>query len=84
MLTTNLAVAESLTNGQLGTVTGFKFQQNIPNLLVVYVKFDDREAGISAIQQSNDSTARAINVVPITTTLSTIKICSRKHSSPHI
>ena len=49
MLTTNLAIADRLTNGQFGTVTGFKFQQNNPNPLVVYVKFDDRKAGISTI-----------------------------------
>ena len=84
MLTTNLAIADCLTNGQLGAVTGFKFQQNNPNSLVVYVKFDDRKAGISTIRQSGDSTAHATNAVPITTTLSTIGICSRKHSSPQI
>ena len=51
---------------------------------MVYVKFDARKDGISTIRQSNDSTACATNAVPITTTLSTIKMCSRKHSSPQI
>ena len=67
MLTRNLAIADHLTNGHLGTVTGIK----------VYVIFDERKAGIS-------TTACATNAVPITTILSTIKICSRKHSSPQI
>ena len=82
----NLAILDCLKRraGQLGTVTGFKFQQNNPNPVVVYVKFDARKDGISTIRQSNDSTACATNAVPITTTLSTIKMCSRKHSSPQI
>ena len=54
MLTTNLAIADRLTNGQLGTVTGLKFQQNDPNPLVVYCKFDDKKAGISTIRQSSN------------------------------
>ena len=51
MLTTNLAIADHLTNSQLGTVTGFKFQQNNPILIVVYVKFDDRKAVDNTTEQ---------------------------------
>ena len=46
MLTENIDIADRLTNGQLGTVTGFKFHQNSQTIASVYVKFQDNKTTI--------------------------------------
>lgn len=49
MLTTNIDINDKLINGQMGTVTKIALVQNTNKTCVVYVKFDDSQAGIKAI-----------------------------------
>ncbi|XP_066934413.1 uncharacterized protein [Clytia hemisphaerica] len=61
MLISNIDIEDRLINGQLGTVTDVKFR-NIKAELI-YVKLDDKTAGIKA--QSKDQYAKATETVPI-------------------
>ena len=51
---------------------------------VIYVKFDDLQAGIKTIQKCTDNYAREHSVVPIQRVLARIKLRPGKSSSPEI
>ena len=84
MLTTNVDISDRLINGQLGTVTKV-FVDNVSNKpSTIFVKFDDSNAGISAIRNSSSSFARENNLVPIKPVLARIKVRPGKPSSPEM
>ena len=45
MLTTNICISDRLINGQIGTVFKIDMNQNTQKPTVVYIKFDDPNAG---------------------------------------
>jgi len=49
MLTTNLDIADRLIDGQMGTVIKIEVVVNTKKTNIVYIKFDDSEAGKDAI-----------------------------------
>ena len=61
MLTSNLDIDDRLVNGLVGTVKQIKYKNN--EVSVVYVKFNDNNAGREAMQ--SDVTAQQHNWVPI-------------------
>ena len=65
MLTTNLDVEDRLINGQIGTVV--KIRENSVSLKpeVIYVKYDDENAGRVRIRKSGDRYAIANGAVPV-------------------
>ena len=84
MLTTNVDISDRLINGQLGTVIKV-FVDNVSNKpSTIFVKFDDSNAGISAIRNSSSSFARENNLVPIKPVLARIKVRPGKPSSPEM
>ena len=83
MLTANISISDRLINGQMGTI--FKIAvDNTGKPSVLYIKFDDLNAGIELINAYNNAFARDNNVVPITPVLTKIKIRPGKASSPEI
>ena len=83
MLTMNIDIADCLTNGQLGTVVGFKVNSS-NDMKTVYVNFDDQLARKNAKKQNADPLAYCYNAVPINQTLARIKICDKRQTSPEI
>lgn len=81
MLTTNIDIADRLINGQMGTVIKVDVNQNTKKI-IIYVKFDDNEAGKNAINKCPNP--RQNQVVPIEPVLRRIKIRPGKPSSPEI
>ena len=61
MLVSNIDIDDRLINGQLGTVTNFKSCNE--QIEVIYIKFDDTDAGHKA--QKKDRFALTINSVPV-------------------
>ena len=61
MLTSNLDIDDRLVNGLVGTVKQIKYKNN--EVSVVYVKFNDNNAGREAMQ--SDVTAQQHNWGPI-------------------
>ena len=45
MLTTNIDIADRLINGQMGTVIKIGLNENNQKPNIVYIKFDDSDAG---------------------------------------
>ena len=84
MLTTNVDITDRLINGQLGTVMKVNVDNVSNKPSTIFVKFDDSNAGISAIQNSSSAFARENNVVPIQPVLARIKVRLEKPSSPEI
>lgn len=84
MLTTNIDIADRLINGQMGTVIKITLSEKTQKPNIVYIKFDDSEAGRRAITKHSNSFARHNNVVPIEPVLTKIKIRPGKPSSPEI
>ena len=84
MLTSNIDIADRLINGQMGTVIKFGFNSNTQVPRVIYVKFDDNEAGKGLIDRSNNSFAKENKVVPIECILARFKVKPAKASSPEI
>jgi hypothetical protein len=87
MLTTNISIPNRLINGQMGSV--FKVEINPSNQkpTVLYIKFDDPNAGKNGknvINTSNNTLVREHKVVPIEPVLAKIKIRPGKPSSPEI
>ena len=85
MLTTNISIPDRLISGQMGTI----FRVNVANEpnstpTIVFVKFDDPNAGKELIKNHPISFARENNVVPIEPALARIKIRPGKASSPEI
>ncbi|XP_028410209.1 uncharacterized protein LOC114532812 [Dendronephthya gigantea] len=65
MLTSNISIADKLINGQMGTV--FKVDVNPTNQkpTIVYIKFDDPNAGKNLLKTTSNLLAREHQVVPI-------------------
>ena len=80
MITSNIDVADRLSNGQIGTVHHIKLDGN--KVSCVYVKMDDDCAGLKLIH--SDNYAIRNNAVPIKKIESDISIHQNKVSSPVI
>ncbi len=52
MLTNNLDISDGLTNGAMGTVTSFLFDQNKKKPHTILVKFDNKQVGLAATKNS--------------------------------
>ena len=84
MLTTNLNIEDRLINGQMGTVSKIKYNNTSQKPEIIYIKFDDENAGLEAIRKSGDLYARESNAVPIVPVLAKIKVKKNRPSSPEI
>jgi hypothetical protein len=81
ILTTNVDISDRLINGRLGTVIKVSVDNVSNKPSTNFVKFDDSNAGVSAIRNSSSSFAREHNLVPIKPVLARIKVRPRKPSS---
>ena len=79
MLTTNIDI-----NGQMDVIEKIAVNQNTSKPSVIYIEFDDSQAGITAIEKWADKYARENAVVPIQPVLTRIKVRPGKSSSPEI
>ena len=84
MLTTNISIPDRLINGQMGTVFKVDVNQNNQKPTVLYIKFDDPNAGKDLTNTHGNLFARENKVVPIEPVLAKIKIRPGKASSPEI
>lgn len=84
MLTTNMDIADRLINGQLGTVARIEVNPTSQQPAIIYVKFDDVNAGKEVIAKSTNSFIRENRVVPIQPILRKIRIQPGRSSSPEI
>ena len=84
MITTNISIADRLINGQMGTVFKIDVNQNTQKPTVLYIKFDDPNAGKDLTNTHGNPFARENKVVPIEPVLAKIKIRPGKASSPEI
>ena len=81
MLTTNINIKDRLINGQMGIVVSIHV--NVSNEpAVLYIKFDDENAGKAMINNSADSFAKRNHLVPLEPVLARIKVRPGKASSP--
>ena len=58
MLTTNIDIADRLINGQIGSVAKIIVNQDDQKPTVIFVKFDDHNAGNISIQKCGNLFAR--------------------------
>ena len=84
MLSVNVDINDRLINGQMGTIARIVINQNKNKQSVIFIKFDDCQAGVYAISKCTDRYARENNAVPIQPVLSRIKVTPGKPSSPEI
>ena len=84
MLTNNVDISDRLINGQLGTVVRIFVNEVTEKPTIVYIKFDDEDAGNLVIDKSADIFAIENKVVPIKPILAKIKLNPGKRSSPEI
>ena len=84
MLTTNISIPDRLINGQMGTVFRVIINQASNTPTIVYIKFDDPNAGKELVHNYPIPFARENNVVPIEPVSARIKIRPGKASSPEI
>ena len=84
MLTTNIDITDRLINGQMGTVVQIAVDQNTQIPTIIYVKFEDDNAGKMLINKSTNPLVQQQNVVPIVPVLAKIKVRPGKASSPEI
>ncbi|CAB3983245.1 Hypothetical predicted protein [Paramuricea clavata] len=84
MLTTNVDISDRLINGQLGIVIKVSVDNVSNKPSTIFVKFDDSNAGVSAIRNSSSSFARENSLVPIKPVLARIKVRPGKPSSPEM
>ena len=84
MLTTNIDINDRLINGQIGTIKKIAVNQTTNKPAVIYIKFDDLQAGIKSIQKCTANYAREHSAVPIQPVLARIKLRPGKPSSPEI
>ena len=84
MLTTNIDIADRLINGQMGTVIKIEVDGNTKKTNIVYIKFDDSEAGKDATAKHSNNFAHNNQAVPIVPVLAKIKIKLGKPSSPEL
>ena len=84
MLSVNVDINDRLINGQMGTIARIVINQNTNKQSVIFIKFDDCQAGVYTISKCTDRYARENNAVPIQPVLSRIKVTPGKPSSPEI
>ena len=84
MLTNNVDISDRLINGQLGIVARILVNEVTQKPTIVYIKFDDEDAGNLVIDKSGDIFATENRVVPIKPILAQIKLNPGKRSSPEI
>ena len=84
MLTTNVDISDRLINCQLGTIIKISVDNISDKPCTIFVKFDDSNAGESAIRNSSSSFTRQNGLVPIQPVLARIKVRPGKPSSPKI
>ena len=84
MLTNNIDIADRLINGQLGTVMRINVDCNTQKPNVIYVKFDDDEAGKNLLQKLNNQYAKKHGFVPIERILARFKVKPEKPSSQEV
>ena len=84
MLTTNVDISDRLINGQLGTVIKVAVDNVSNKPSTIFVKFDDSNAGLSAIRNLSCSFAKQNNLVPVKPVLARIKVRPGKPSSPEM
>ena len=84
MLTNNIDISDRLINGQLGTVARVLVNEVTQKPTIVYIKFDDEDAGNLVIDKSADIFAKENKVVPIKPILAKIKLNPGKRSSQEI
>ena len=84
MITKNISISDRLINGQMGTVFKIDVNQNTQKPTVLYIKFDDPNAGKDLITTHANSFARENKVFPIEPVLAKVKIRPGKTSSPEI
>ena len=58
MLTSNISIGDRLINGQMGTVFKIDVNQNTQIPTVLYIKFDDQNAGKDLINTCGKPFAR--------------------------
>ena len=84
MLTTNVDVEDRLINGQIGTMVKIKMYRVSSEPEVIYVKFDDQNAGQVRIRKSGDRYAIVNGAAPVTSVLGKFKVKENRQSSPEI
>ena len=84
MFTANMNSADRLINGQKGTVIKIEVEENTTKTNIVYIKFNDSEAGTDAIAKYSNNFADNNQEVPIVPVLTRIKIKPGKPSSTEI
>jgi ATP-dependent exoDNAse (exonuclease V) alpha subunit len=84
MLTTNICIPDRLINGQMGTVVRVHTNQTTHTPTVLYIKFDDPNAGKELIKSQGMPFARQNHLVPIKPVLTKVKVRPGKSSSPEI
>ena len=84
MLTRNISISDRLINGQMGTVFKVDVTQTNEMPTVLFIKFDDPNAGKDFTNTCANPFAREYRVVPIEPVLAKIKIRPGKASSPEV
>ena len=84
MLTANIDINDRLINGQMGTIKKIGINHSTQKPAVLYIEFDDSQAGRKAIEKCKDKYARENGAVPIQPVLARIKVRPGKPSSPEI
>ena len=80
MITSNIDVADRLSNGQIGIITYFKLDAG--KVSCIYVRMDDETAGLKLMR--SDNYALRLQAVPVTKIETNISIHPSKASSPVI
>ena len=80
----NIDIADRLINGQMGTVVQIATDQNTQKPTIVYVKFDDNNAGNILMNKLVNPLVLDQKVVAIVPMLAKIKVRPGKASSPEI
>ena len=65
MLTANIDIADRLINGQIGSVFKIDVNANTQKPSIIYIKFDDNNAGQNMINKCNNQFAKQHKAVPI-------------------
>ena len=84
MLTTNIDINDRLINGQMGTIKKISINHTTQKPAVIYINFDNSQAGIKAVEKCKDKYARENGAVLIQPILARIKVRPGKPSSPEI
>ena len=84
MLTTDVDVEDRLINGKIGTVVKIKMNRVSSKPEVIYVKFDDQNAGQVRMRKSGDRYPIANGAVTVTSVLGRFKVNENRQSFPEI